>query len=120
MDKIKLIEVNIEKLKRECPHKPSFDKVVIKRLEIMESGLIVMPSTSREKELDLGYVVAVGEDVTRWEVGDLVEFGKYVGGKLLAFRNEEQYILMFDKDCICSYDKKHLAKVTKQHEEDNN
>jgi chaperonin GroES len=62
--------------------RPLGDRVALERLEPeTEIGGILLPQTAVEK-MNRGRVVAIGNDVTEVQAGDLVLFGKYAGSDL--------------------------------------
>lgn len=77
---------------------PLFSRIIVKRKEVKQVGLILIPGNSREMQATEGEVLAVGTEVDIVKVGDIVFFGRYSGAEIE--RNGEKYVLMNEEDVL--------------------
>jgi len=88
--------------------KPLQDRILVKRLEALETkkGGIIIPDSAKEKPME-GEVISVGngklkEDGTRQPVdvkaGDKILFGKYSGTEIKV--DDEEYLIMREDDIL--------------------
>jgi|TARA_Y100000310_G_scaffold186140_1_gene186169 chaperonin GroES len=75
-------------------------RVLIKRCEMSNVGSIIIPHTSREKEMDYGLVVQISKvnHFPEVKVGCKVYFGKYAGVNLPM--NGEVFYLLNEDDIL--------------------
>lgn len=79
--------------------KPLKDKLVIKRAipeEKTKAGLIV-PEEMKEPPL-YGHIIAVGEEVTKVKVNEMVLFNRYGGNETVV--DGEIFIILREDDCF--------------------
>lgn len=94
-------EIDLPKEVSNLPIVPVFSRVVIKQIEVEKVGSIYVPETSaKEGELQTneGYILAIGEEVSRFSVGDKVYYGRYSGFKCTI--NSQKYRIMNEEDII--------------------
>ena len=67
--------------------------------EATDSGIII-PDAAKEKPAE-GTVVAVGDEVTKIAVGDIVLHSKYAGTEFIS--NEQSFLLIRGDDVLARY-----------------
>lgn len=95
---------------------PLGSRVLIRRMSIRSFGSILIPKTSRQAEVCLGEVVAIGDQCEVLQVGDICLFGQYAPLKIdireMEFLgmsiDKEEYAdinLMNEEDALCLIEK---------------
>ncbi len=91
---------------------PLGTRVLLKRISIRSFGSIIVPKTSRQAEICLGEVKAIGPDCEILNVGDTCLFGQYAPLKIdtrdmefigikLDKEEYEDLHLMNEEDALC-------------------
>lgn len=74
--------------------KPLFDNVLIKQFEINQSVLVMVDPNAAKVEKAI--VLAIGEEVSQIEVGDIIYFKDYA--KDVIIEDNEEYILIPERE----------------------
>lgn len=75
--------------------KPIGQRILVKpqNKEDKTVGGILLPLTMEQEAKSIGEIIAVGNDVTQYKVGDKVIYGKYSGDEIEA--DNEQYKMLY-------------------------
>ena len=85
---------------------PNHSRVLVKKIIVDQKQTatgILLPATADKEEKHQGKVMAVGKELKdKFEVGDVVFYGKYAGEdlKILEKNEEVEYKLLLDEDIL--------------------
>ena len=100
MPEIKFKKVDVQGLIESFPIIPYGQRLYAVEKEVEQSGLIIVPDTAKDKEMQTneGWVVAVGPEVEFCQPGDEIVYARYsgawivVGGQKFRVMNEEDIL----------------------------
>lgn len=74
-------------------------RIIVKPKEVPEKvGSIFVPNNTKELEPTEGTVVAIGDEVEKVKVGDMIYYGKYAGFRFN--RNKTDYVFLNEEDVL--------------------
>lgn len=77
---------------------PLFSRIIVKRKEVKNVGMIIIPDNARSMQATEGMVVAVGKEVDVVKPGDTIFWGRYVGVEIE--RGDEKFVMMNQEDIM--------------------
>jgi len=85
---------------------PLFSRLIIKKKEVKQVGLIIVPHNAKSMETSEGEIVAIGGEVDALKVGEYVIYGKYAGAPIEIDGNAGKYVIMNQEDVIAKVESK--------------
>lgn len=97
---LKYKEVDIGEIIAKFPIYPYYHRIYVVEKEVEQSGLIIVPDTAKDKDMQTneGWVVAIGVGVDFCSPGDTIAYARYsgawftVGGQKYRVMNEEDVL----------------------------
>ena len=85
---------------------PLFGRLIIKKKEVRQVGLIIVPHNAKSMETSEGEIVAIGGEVFFLKEGDYVIYGKYAGAPIEIDGDSGKYVIMNEEDVIALVENK--------------